>query len=333
MRKIRLVVCLICGVGAQAVHAQSVLGIYEGDTTQEVKKLFKTEKYVRHYRVEMTSAGSARITLSDEDISATLNVAGKLENPTKFVGITTVESGPPEWIRDRDRIHDKIEIVFSGPSTASITQTYLESGSVRTGILKKIASLPQQATGVSTKRLAQSGGAAPVSQQQNVDGSSNVSLMGSGAKPTFTGLVPWDKAAIEKAMRAGMPSGADCQRADQLSSVCVFNGPGGTQLRYQYLTQLSGKIVINIHLGPWNNREEYDRLQPYALSFMANVSGFDVASIQKCYADADAGVRQGLINPNRQMSGQTRILQCLVSDGGMGRFLGLEGQVSAADRF
>ncbi|WP_456717371.1 MULTISPECIES: lysozyme inhibitor LprI family protein [unclassified Bradyrhizobium] len=117
-----------------------------------MKKLFRTDTYVRHYRLEMVGANRARIMLSsdDEDLKATLQVSGKFENASKFVGTAVVESGPPEWVRDRDRGHDRIELVFLPDlSSVSLIQIFMDngkpSGGQMAGILKRVGPPPQTA--------------------------------------------------------------------------------------------------------------------------------------------------------------------------------------------
>lgn len=162
MRVLAWVVGLACLIYPNVGRTQAYIGTYVGDVSQEVKKLLGTDTYVRHYRLEMMGANSARIILSsdNEDLRATLQVSGKFESPSKFVGTSMVESGPPEWVRDRDRGRNRIELVFF-PDLASVAliEIFMDngkpSGGQMAGILKRTGPPPTRTAAPSQSASAQ----------------------------------------------------------------------------------------------------------------------------------------------------------------------------------
>lgn len=123
---------------AQAPNATSV---YVGEVGQHVRKLFGTETYTRTYRLELTADMTAgNITMYEAgEFLAKFQLTGKLQDSSTFVGVVTVENGPPEWIRDRDRMHDNVRIVFSSDrSTADVVYTYMDTNNEATGTLKLV---------------------------------------------------------------------------------------------------------------------------------------------------------------------------------------------------
>jgi hypothetical protein len=78
------------------------------------------------------------ITMIEEgNVLAKFQLVGRLQDPNTFVGTVNLESGPPEWMRDKEKIHDGVQLTFSPDrNAAEIVYTYTGSTSTATGTLK-----------------------------------------------------------------------------------------------------------------------------------------------------------------------------------------------------
>lgn len=144
------------------------------------------------------------------------------------------------------------------------------------------------------------------------------------------GLVPWEKGAIEKAMRAAMPPNADCRRKDLLVSTCQFR-TGGLDMFYQFAPDGPGTFVVTGYVHA-TNQDEYNQYRLLLFSFITSLSGINTQSIDSCYAEAENGMARGEINPNREMTANDRTVVCETSNN-FGTINGINTEIRAVNRF
>lgn len=139
LQRVGLIFVTFLFMGSALAQAPNVISIYVGDVSQRVQKLLGTETYTRTYRLEMAGGmtGGSITMIEEGNVLAKFQLVGRLQDPNTFVGTVNLESGPPEWMRDKEKIHDGVQLTFSPDrNAAEIVYTYTGSTSTATGTLK-----------------------------------------------------------------------------------------------------------------------------------------------------------------------------------------------------